>query len=72
LKTLRVVVSLGLVGNLYFLRQNAGNVFKTPPEDGAALAVAAASGYELVAQDGTYLYLLQGGCCTSSILKLMK
>jgi hypothetical protein len=34
--------------------------------------MAAASGTKLVAQDATYLYLVQSGCCQSSILKVIK
>jgi hypothetical protein len=30
------------------------------------------AGYKLVAQDATYLYLVDSGCCQSSLLKVIK
>ncbi|HVY38527.1 MAG TPA: hypothetical protein VHM31_11345, partial [Polyangia bacterium] len=57
---------------VYFLRLNTNNVFKAPLAGGTAVPMAFASGYKLVAQDATYLYLLQTGCCQSSLLKVLK
>ncbi|HVT09525.1 MAG TPA: hypothetical protein VHO67_18820, partial [Polyangia bacterium] len=57
---------------VYFLRANTNNVFKAPAAGGAAVPIAAASGYKLVAHDATYLYLLQTGCCQSSLLRVLK
>jgi hypothetical protein len=57
---------------VYFLRANTNNVFKAPLTGGTAVPMAAASGYKLVAQDASYVYLLQSGCCQSSLLKLLK
>ena len=53
-------------------RNNTNNVFKAPLGGGAAVPMASASGYKLVAQDATYLYLLQTGCCQSTLLKVIK
>jgi hypothetical protein len=58
--------------NLYFLTQNTNNVFKAPLTGGAAAPLAAAAGYKLVAQDATYLYLVQSGCCSSTLAKILK
>jgi hypothetical protein len=57
---------------IYFLRQNTNNVFQVPVAGGTAAPMAAASGYKLVAQDARYVYLLQTGCCQSSLLKVLK
>jgi hypothetical protein len=57
---------------VYFLRANTNNVFKAPLTGGTAAPIAAASGTKLVAEDAQYVYLLQSGCCQSSLLKMLK
>jgi hypothetical protein len=57
---------------VYFLRANTNNVFRAPLTGGTAVPMAVASGYKLVAQDATYIYLLQSGCCQSSLLRVLK
>ncbi len=57
---------------VYFLRQNVNDVFQAPLAGGTAEPIAFASGYKLVAEDATTLYLLQSGCCQSSLLKILK
>jgi len=57
---------------IYFLRQNTNNVFEVPLTGGTAPPMASANGTQLVAQDASYVYLLQSGCCQSSLLKVLK
>jgi hypothetical protein len=58
--------------SIYFLQLNTNDVLKTPLAGGVPVPLAAASGYKLVGQDATYLYLLQSGCCQSTLLKVLK
>jgi hypothetical protein len=58
--------------NIYYLRQNVNQVFKAPLAGGTGVPIASASGTKLAAQDATYVYLLQCGCCQSSLLKVIK
>jgi hypothetical protein len=58
--------------NIFFVRANDNHVYKAPLTGGPAVAMAFASGQKLLAQDTSYLYLLQSGCCASKILKVLK
>ncbi|HLK91098.1 MAG TPA: hypothetical protein VKZ18_14465 [Polyangia bacterium] len=52
------------------------NERRTCPSQCSARAVgrtiAAATGTKLVGADATYLHLLQGGCCRSTLLEIIK
>jgi hypothetical protein len=58
--------------SIYYLQQNANNVFKAPLAGGAGVVLANAIGYKLIGQDAKYLYLLQSGAGTSTLAKVIK
>jgi hypothetical protein len=58
--------------HIYYLQQNANAVFKAPLAGGAGVAITNASGYKLVGQDASYLYLLQSGSGSSTLAKIIK
>jgi hypothetical protein len=58
--------------SIYYLQQNANNVFKAPLAGGSGAIIANASGYKLIGQDAKYLYLLQSGSGTSTLAKVIK
>jgi hypothetical protein len=73
LVTAENVTSLLVDGqSIYFLQQNANGVFKAPLAGGAAVQITGASGYKLIGQDATYLYLLQSASGTSTLAKVIK
>jgi len=57
---------------IYFLQGNTNSVFKAPIDGGAAVPIAGASGYKLIGQDATYLYLLQSASGSSTLAKVIK
>jgi hypothetical protein len=58
--------------SIYYLLQNANNVFKAPLAGGAGVVLANASGYKLIGQDAKYLYLLQAASGSSTLAKVIK
>lgn len=58
--------------SIYFTQRNSAGVFKAPIGGGGGVSISNVTGSRLLGGDAKYVYLLNSGCCSSTLAKILK